>query len=134
MPEVPVEAPMPEGENIASSGIQDGPALEDESPDWAHLYQYRRHHDMRNCFVRTTNYGNEVGAIANTWDVNRDDVLQVHLMRINPIGIPARAQAVIVQLWGDDHPYSVLLDLVSHAPFNYRLIAVLETHRCSTDS
>ena len=98
--------------------------IQDESPDWVHLYQFRRNYGMRHCFTRMTSFAREVGAVANTWDVNRDDVLQIHLMQVNPRGIPARAQAVVVQLWGDDYRYdtreSILLDLVFHAPSFFR--------------
>ncbi len=98
--------------------------VQDESPDWVHLYQFRRNYDMRHCFTRMTNFAREVGAVAQTWDASRDDVLQIHLMPVNPRGIPARAQAVVVQLWGDDFRYdtreSVLLDLIYHAPPFFR--------------
>ena len=31
---------------------QVGEIIQDESPDWVHLYQYRRNRDVRHCFTR----------------------------------------------------------------------------------
>ena len=94
-----------------------------DAHDWIHVYQFRKGYFMRHCFTRRSNYRHVVSGVANTWNVNQDDVLEIIELRSQPTGVPRSAHAVIVKIWGDDFVYDtrqhVLVDIELSQPLSF---------------
>ena len=73
-----------------------------QETDWKHLFQFRRNHIQRHCFLRWNTHYNLVNNIANTWDVSRSSILQILHVTALVEGIPDNARKVIVIVQDDD--------------------------------
>ena len=89
-----------------------------QETDWKHLFQFRRNHLQRHCFLRWNTHYNLVHNIANTWDVSRSSILQIIHVTAAVEGIPDNARKVIVIVRDDDPSFDarlhVLVDVVWH--------------------
>ena len=95
-----------------------------EEEDWTHLFQFRRHHIQRHCFLRWNTYHNIISNVANTWEVSREAVFQLMQMTVEVTGIPEGSRKAIVVI-RDDDPSSdershALVDVVWHTALLFR--------------
>lgn len=89
-----------------------------QETDWKHLFQFRRNHLQRHCFLRWNTHYNLVNNIANTWEVSKSSILQILHVTSVVEGIPDNARKVIVIVQNDDPSFDarlhVLVDVVWH--------------------
>ena len=129
-----------EGTEDDSNRSPDGAALPPQPPpnddpesepdlgyDWLHVHQFRRGYAMRHCFSRWSQYRYVVRAIADTWNVDQNSVMQFFELRAHPSGIPFSTHAVIVQIVGEyDTRLHVLVDIEVHQPAHFHENQILD--------